>query len=1530
MEEAKKRKGIRIALWAIATPIILFLSMMVLLYVPFIQDFIRQEVARIASESTGMEISVGRVDLRFPLNLRVSQVQVIRPDSVATDSPTVLTLHTDSLHAAKTQAAADTLLLLNLLEVKVQALPLFHGKVEIDKVRLQGVTLHSGNLIDGMEIDGSLGEFFLKSHGVDLPAEEVVLNEVALKETQLTIALTDTTSTPADSTSSPLGWRIMLHRLQLENIDLQLRLPADSMQLATHIGTFEVEETVADLGRNSYAMKRFLLDRSSLNYDSGSGITTPAAGLDPAHIAIQELQAEVDSARFSNRDLQATIRRFSFVERSGFTVSSLTGQLYSDSTRIYLPNLKLITPHSEIAFAANSYWDLLEAPTTGNLSSRLQARIGKQDVLLLAGNLPESFKQAYPFHPLTIRAGTEGNFKQMYLSRFNIDLPGAFTLDGRGECRDLTDSLKRNIQVDLDLQTYNLNFLTALGGTAPSPDLVIPDSMNLKTTLAMDASRLSALLNLNEQEGHIGLDALYDMASEAYSANLHINQLQLHHFMPRDSIYNLSAFVKLEGRGTAPAKPKSRATLHAAIQQLQYGHWDIHQVELKGELKQSEATASLTSQNPLLQMSSNARMRLDRNYLDGELHIDVNQLDLYKLGIAPKPLKRPFAFDIQGEAQRDSVKLSLDAGDMNLRLKARSTLKELFERGDRFMAILTKQIDDRRLNHAALREALPSARMVLTAGQQNPISYFLATKDISYDNFRFSFGFSPRRGINGRTSIHGLRVDSLQLDTLFFRISQDTTRMLLQGGVENGPTNPQFTFRSTLTGEIRNEDAELTAHYVDGKGNTGVLFGIKAKPLSEGHGKGNGLLFQLTPEKPVFAFRTFHFADKSNWLYLHKNMRVYANIDMESDQGLSFRVQSNPSDTISLQNINIELNRLELKELSAVIPYMPRLTGLFSTEAHYIATPTSLQLSAEADIRQFTYEKQPVGDITLGATWLPADEKKHYVNTYFSYNDEEVLTADGVLQDRHGHDTLQIATRFDHFPLKIANAFIPGGMAKFAGDIDGEVRLSGYTDKPRVDGQLVLDDVNIEAKQVGAHYRFDNRPVNITNNQLHFNKFAIFTTSKNPFTIDGKVDFRNLQRPTANLQLLAENYLLLDAPRTRESLVYGKALVDLKATLKGPLDALKMRGNMNVLGSTNLTYVLTDSPLTVEDRLDGLVTFTSFRDTTSVKKEETTMLSLGGMDMLMNLHIDESVRLRADLSMDRSKYIELEGGGDLNMQYTPQGDVNLTGRYTLSGGTMKYSIPIIPLKEFSFANGSYVDWRGNPMSPTLNLKATERIRASVNDGDGGQPRMVNFDVSISIKNSLEAPDLIFDIEAPEDAAIQNELQSMGADERNKQAITMLATGIYLGGGRTGGLTMSSALNSVLQSQINSLAGGMKNASISVGIEDRTNTETGDTQKDFSFRYSQRFFNDRVQIVIGGKVSTGANATNDAESFIDNVSLEYRLDRTGTRYVRAFYNKNYESILDGEITETGVGLVLRRKMDRLGELFIFKKKKNNPQ
>lgn len=1511
----KKKKWLKWVAWILLTPVLLFVLLMILLYVPPVQNFLRKQITSIASESTGMDISVERIDLRFPLNLLVRGVQVIQPADVSAGV-----------------MKPDTLLTLESLNVHVQAWPLLRGQVEVDDITLNQATVNTSNLVDGMLVKGVLGNFSLKSHGINLMNETVVLNDVELADTHLQVMLADTIEAVPDTTSTPVNWKVKLNTMRLKNISVGLDMPLDSMQLAARLEEVGLEDATVDLGRQLYGWRRFQLAGATLTYDSGSA--QPAEGFDASHIALRDIRIGVDSVLYHGRDMSAVIREFSMNERSGLSVTSLTGRLLSDSTVIRVPSLQLQTPNSEMNLTAQTYWELVDIPTTGRLSARFNAFIGKQDVLLFAGGLPDSFKESYPFRPLVIHAGTEGNLKQMQISRFTADLPGAFSLSGGGELWNLTDSLTRTGTLDFEMQTHDLNFLADLAGTASDGSFIIPDSMNLGARLDLEGSRYTAQLKLNEGHGLLDLNAFYDTSAETYEADLVIDSLQLHHFLPKDSLYLLSAKVRAKGQGTDFTSYRTKATVQASLDRLQYGPWNVSGVHLDAGLKSQLATVSLTSDNALLQMQADADMRLDRRYLDGKLKMDVAQLDLHKLGIAPQPLKRPFAFAVGAEARRDSIKLNMNAGDLKLNFRAENTLKHLLDQSDRFMKELTAQIDNRKLDHAALRELLPSAGMYLTAGKENPVSYYLATKNISYNDFSLGFGFTPEIGINGRTALHGLHVDSLQLDTLFFAIAQDTTRMKLQGGIVNAPSNPQFAFRSTLTGEIRSEDAELTADFVDGEGRTGLLFGINARPLTEGNGKGNGVLFRLTPSEPVIAFRKFHFADEANWLYLHKDMRLYANVDMDSDDGMCFRMQSARDDTVSLQNMNIELDRFRLSELTAIMPYMPRITGLFSAEAHYVQTATSLQLSAEANIKQLTYEKQPVGDVGLGATWLPGETGQHYLNSYLMVNDEEVMTADGTLTQKGEKESLDVMATLERFPLQIANAFVPDRMVQLSGHVGGGLHLEGSLDTPVLNGDISLDSVSVYARQAGAKFWFDNRPIRFENNRLLFNQFAIYTTSRNPFTIDGNVDFRDMSRPTADLNLRAKNYTLLDAPRTRESLVYGKVCVDLMATVRGPLDALVMRGNMNLLSNTDVTYVMTDSPLTVQDRLDGLVTFTSFSDTTTVRQAEVPTLSLGGMDMVVSVHIDNSVQLRADLNPDRSNYVVLEGGGDLTLQYTPMGDMNLNGRYTLSGGRLKYSLPVIPLEEFQLTNGSYVEWRGDLMNPILNLKATERKRASVASDDNGGSRMVSFDVSISIKNRLEAPDLVFDITAPEDATVENELQAMGAEERSTQAIAMLATGVYMkNGGKGGGLNMGAALNSVLQSQINALAGSAfekMDASFSVGIEDRTAAETGEKQTDVSFRYSQRFFNDRVQIVIGGKVSTGANATNDVESFIDNISLEYRLDASGTRYVRVFHNKNYESILDGEITETGVGLVLRRKMDRLGELFIFKRNKKKDE
>lgn len=781
------------------------------------------------------------------------------------------------------------------------------------------------------------------------------------------------------------------------------------------------------------------------------------------------------------------------------------------------------------------------------------------------------------------------------------------------------------------------------------------------------------------------------------------------------------------------------------------------------------------------------------------------------------------------------------------------------------------------------------------------------------------FVATPQIGINGRAAIHALKIDTLQLDTMYFSIQQDTALLALRSAVINGPENPHFVFNASLTGEVRSEDAELTLKFNDEQGETGVLLGLNIRPEED------GVLFKLIPEEPTVAFRKFKF-NGHNTVFIRDNYRVIADVEMLDSTGMGLRVKSiQEADSAYLQNLDIEVRAIELAEIRKVLPFLPEMSGLLFLEANYKQSAESMQVSAEGNVSGLFYQNSRIGNLGLGVAWLPDNKGKHFLHAYVTNESVEVLTANGVYNT--AGDAIDVTTTLEHFPLYLGNAFVPDRLVELTGDLDGSMAITGTSGKPLVNGELVLDSVTATSRQYGLNFRFDNRPVQIRGSRLVFDKFAIYATGNNPFTVDGYVDASNLSNPMTNLSLQANNYQLLNAKRKDDSMLYGKVFLDLNSTIKGPAGNLAMRGNVNLLNNTDVTYVMVDSPLSVQDRLGDLVEFTSFADTLIIETEEQPQLALGGMDVIMNIHIDQTAKVNVDLSPDRSSRIALQGGGDLAFQYTPQGEMLLSGRYTLFGGTVKYTLPVIPLKEFAVNNGSYVEWSGNAKEPNLNFKATERMRISVPNEGGNGSRMVNFDISIEVKNKLNDLELMFNLKAPDDAEVQRQLAAMDDAERSKQAITLMATGMYLAGGSSGAndFNMGSAFNSLLQSQIANLAGTtLKQANISFGMDNYG--ADGDKRTDYNFSYSQRLFNDRVQVVVGGTISSGQANDSDKNTFIDNVSLEYRLDNSGTRYVRLFHNKEYENILESDITETGGGIILRKKINKLDELFIFKKKK----
>lgn len=1515
-------------------PVVLVLLVSVLLYIPPVQNFAVKKAAYYAGKATGMQIGIERIRLSFPLNLTVRGVEVLT-------------------------TPADTLLTLKSLTVNVRALPLLKKEVLVDAIDLEGVKVNTGTFIEGMEIKGVLGRLYAKADRINLSKEKVTLNTIDLSDTAITLLLNDTT-TKADTTSTAVNWILNLQKINLDRVAFAMQMPADSLRLSTYIDKASLKDGIVDLGASHYGADLFTLTGSTLGYDAD--YQNPVAGFDPSHIALSNVTISLDSLFYGGRDIKARIRELSAEDRSGLTISSLTGSFHSDSTNINVPQLLLKTPSSEVRLLAMVPWSSFDADPEGNMRVLLTASVGKEDVMTFAGELPVDFQKAYPQKPLSLTAGVEGNLSSMLLRQLKGELPGTFRMDVSGTMKSLTDSIRRSGKLNLKAETGNLEFLLSMLPAAERHRYNIPSGMTLTGEAALKNNEYQADLLLREDKGKVLLTASFDPGKEAYKADLKVDSLEPVHFMPLDSLYYLTASIQAEGKGFDPFKSSSWAKLDGKLTDIRYGNYNVSDVTMDGSLEKNFLKFDLLSKYPLAEMDLTLNATLLKKEIQAMVIADVTNLDLYGMHLMNDSLAtsfqlfaeaetdmgknnrvdvtlgnwelitttgtyKPKTLTLHAQSTKDTTRVSFHAGDLGIVLTGNSDLETMTGKFNKISEGLNKQLEkDSMINIPAFKPLLPDMHLAVSAGKDNPIYNILQQANISFNNLSLEAFTSPEEGFRLDAGVYSLMQDTTRIDTISFAIRQDSLGLLYDAGVVKTKFRQQAPFTAGVKGKIRNTFADAEVLYTDGKGDTGILLGLRADKVEE------GINLHLFPDNPILAFRPFKL-NPDNYILYKNEKDIAANVRLSGDENASLWIHSLPEKD-KMEELHLELSQINLDVISKAFTEIPAMQGILSADMQYAPSDSSFLVVVDANIDNLIYEGGRVGELMFSTVYLPLADNKHQVDMHFFRDQNEVMSATALYKmgkEDHLDGTLDVT----HLPLDMVNPFIPDNMASLNGVLEGNMTIKGSSKAPEVNGYIEMDSTSMFVTAVGTSFRVDDKQIVVKDNKILFDEYHIHAAGKNPFVIDGTVDFRNPSRMMADLKLTADHMQLLDVKRNKESMVYGKLLVNLASTVKGPLDALMMRGSLQLLGGTNVTYVMKDSPLTVQDRLSDLVTFTSFEDTLVNRRRQEAPLPLGGLDMLLTIRIDQSVRLNADITPDRSSKVELEGGGDLSFQYTPQGDMILNGRYTLSGGIVKYALPIIPLKEFNIQDGSYVQWSGDPMDPYLDLTATERIRTNVTQ-DGSGSRMVNFDVGIALKQQLENLGLQFVLTAPEDQSMQTSLNSMGEDERTKLAVGMIITGMYLANSSGGkqNLNMGAALNSFLNSEISNIAGSaLKTVDISFGMDsyDENGDGTGGQRTDYNFSFAKRFWNDRIRIVLGGRISTGENASNSnqTQAFIDNVSIEYRLDASGTRYVKLFHDKNYESLLEGEITETGVGIVLRRKMLHMRELFNFKKNRPKP-
>ena len=70
----------------------------------------------------------------------------------------------------------------------------------------------------------------------------------------------------------------------------------------------------------------------------------PGEGFDASHIAVRDIRIGLDSLLYKGRDMNAVIREFSMNERSGLSITSLTGRAFSNDSIISYSRHKTANP----------------------------------------------------------------------------------------------------------------------------------------------------------------------------------------------------------------------------------------------------------------------------------------------------------------------------------------------------------------------------------------------------------------------------------------------------------------------------------------------------------------------------------------------------------------------------------------------------------------------------------------------------------------------------------------------------------------------------------------------------------------------------------------------------------------------------------------------------------------------------------------------------------------------------------------------------------------------------------------------------------------------------------------------------------------------------------------------------------------------------------------------------------------------------------------------------------------------------------
>ena len=1520
--------------------------------------------------------------------------------------------------AFATQPSADT----------SQTVPM---KLAISDLSLDNIRLLYTDVVTGSDMYAHIGTLTAAIDTIDPYIQHFDISSIIARNVHARIKQIKPLVTPEPASRdiaeavTPAAMKLSVGNIDLSKINVQYDNDVSAFYATVNIGQLKAEERLLDISNNKvwleevllnnskasirigkqqtgallakevkqevqaeakagwdFRIGKILLDNNRIAFDNDNAARANY-GMDFNHLAGDSMTLHIENFIMNSDTIAANITKGSFVEKNGFELDALQGNMLYSNKEAYLKDLYIKTPGSEIKRNAIMHYASYEAlaedfPATQLDIELVDSRIQVKDILNLAPQLRSNPALSNPQDVWYVNIVGNGTLNRLYLESFRFDGLRNTQIDARGTLVGLMDPQNAGGNFTINrFHTTQTDIALFTGQRLSTAQINLPEEFDIRGTVSGNAGSLQTNLNINSTAGAVAINGrfsnLVNPDAISYNASIRTSGLRLGSIMRQPEQFgSVTGNIRLNGKGLTP--DNINTTFSGNLASFGYNRYQYRNIRLDGSLKKTlfNVDADINDPNADLNVIASGNFSDNPSF---RINGMIDSIKTMPLHFTPDPFV--FRGKIDGTVSNitadnmdadvlitkallvsDKDRLPLDS--VQLLAGSNGNGNYISLRSDIANAYINGQYRLSELGSILQNSIQPYFSVTPPTRNNNLQPYdFTFSADVAYSPIMSTFvpglttmetihargSFSSDSGMNATMNTPYILFNGNEINDLNLKANTSDSGLHVTGNVariKQGNAFDIYNARINATALNNIIDFNLGIDDLNAR-NKYYLSGIVTQPSTGTYS------LSLRPDSLLLNYERWNVSNGNSITFGTDAIRADNFTLQKGNQSLSINSIAGND-----QPLQVNFNNFRVSTITGFIKSDSLLVdGVMNGEVtlrNLMQTPV---FTSNLNINDLSLKQDTIGNINLQVS---SGANNRYITnaTITGRGNDVALTGSFAPSGKDINLDLNLDVR--QLQLSTLEGALAQAITNASGAINGNVKIQGTTAAPNINGDLNFNNASFALTMLGSQFNVDNEKLLVTEEGFVFDEFTIRDSANNAMVIDGNVLTTNFINYDFDLEVNANNFQVLNSTKEQNKIYYGRMNITSDLRITGTEVKPVVDGSLTVNEGTNLYVVVPQAEPGVVDR-EGVVEFVDFdspeNDSLFLAYDSLNISNVLGFDIAANIEIKKEAIFNVIVDEANGDFLNVQGEALLSAGIDPSGKITLVGNYTLEQGAYQLSFNFLQ-RRFDIEKGSTITWTGEPTTAQLNVKAiyvantspidlvADQLSADVNKNIYLQK--LPFEVHLNLTGELMKPVVDFDIVLPEgNYGISNEIittvdarlnmirQEEG--EINKQVFSLLLLNRFVGenpfessgAGFSFGTYARQSVSRLLTEQLNQLAGGLINGvDLNFDVVSTEDYTTGNrrSRTDLEVGLSKRLLNDRLKVTVGSnfQLQGAQNSNQQSNNIAGNVAVDYQLSKDG-RYMLRFYRQNeYQGIVDGYIIETGLSFLLSVDYNRFMEIF----------